>query len=119
MGTPPQKILIKARRCHEEGRFHAAADLLLKAFREDPEDAEIARELGVVLIAAGDAQGGIGYLQRARAMAPQDPQTNAELILALYHQNRGQEAARTLVQALDAGTDPSYLALKVLHSQAK
>ena len=33
--TSTQETLSQARQCHEEGRFHAAADLLLKAYRNN------------------------------------------------------------------------------------
>ena len=58
-------LLKHAQRCHNEGRFLAAADFLLEAFRGKPEDPKISCELGKVLRSVGDTEGAITYLKRA------------------------------------------------------
>ena len=97
------QILVDAQKCHEEGRFHAAANLLLVAFRTDPENAHIARKLGVVMRAVGDLNGAVDYLSRAFQSDPGDPDTISELILALHELGRFEDASTVLLNGLDAG----------------
>lgn len=63
----------------DQGRFVAAADLLVAAFRRHPLDGEVARELGLVLLAAGDAEQAIDFLERACHAAPEDAAAHAAL----------------------------------------
>lgn len=95
--------LADARALCADGRFHAAASLLLDAFRDAPEDPEVARELGAVLRASGDLDGAVAYLERARDGAPDDPAVIAELVLAYHALQRHQEASRVLIRALASG----------------
>ena len=105
------EILDRARRCHEDGRFLAAADLLLEAFRGDPGDPEVARELGRVLRSVGDLPGAVDYLKRAWQSEPADPMTVAELVLALHDLGRGDEAVKVMLASLDAGLEESGFAI--------
>lgn len=109
----PQRpeILERAMRCHADGRFVAAADLLLEAFREDPGDHEVSRELGKVLRAVGDLDGAVDYLKRSWQCEPRDAVTVAELVLALHDLGRGSEAVRVMLASLDAGLDECGFAL--------
>ena len=105
-----EEIIRSAQRCHEEGRFGAAADLLLEAFRADPERHEVARELGKVLRTVGDLEGAVQYLKRAWQLEPADPMTVAELVLALHDLERPEEAVRVMLASLDAGLEESGFA---------
>ncbi len=109
-----QELLHRAQQCHEEGRFVAAADLLLEAFRAHPESHEIARELGKVLRSVGDLEGSISYLKRAWQHEPADPVTVAELVLALHELDRGQEAVQVMLGSLEAGLEETGFALCLL-----
>lgn len=111
-----QQLLRHAHRCHEEGRFVAAADFLLEAFRSNPEDAVVARELGKVLRSVGDLEGAVAYLKRAWQHEPSDPVTVAELVLALHEQGRGQEAVQVMLGSLEAGLEETDFALNLMHS---
>jgi Flp pilus assembly protein TadD len=112
--TSPKHLLTRAQHCHDEGRFVAAADFLLEAFRQEPENHEIARELGKVLRAVGDLEGAVAYLNRAWQHAPADPITVAELILALHELNRPGEAVNVMLRSLEAGLDDTGFALGLL-----
>ena len=112
--TSTQKLLNRAQRCHDEGRFVAAADFLLEAFRQDPENYEIARELGKVLRAVGDLDGAVAYLKRAWQHAPTDPVTVSELILSLHDQGRRGEAVNVMLRSLEAGLDDTGFAIALL-----
>lgn len=105
MGT--EEKLREARRCHEEGRFGAAADLLLDAFRAEPERFEVAREIGRLLRAVGDAAGAADYLKRAWHLEPADGVTVAELVLALHELDCREEAVMVMLASLEAGLDQS------------
>ncbi len=105
----------RARRRFHAGRFHAAADLLLIAFREDPTDVGVARELGVVLHASGDPQAARTYLSRAHFADPADPTTLAHLVVVLHELGQHDEASRVLVRSLAAGLPGELL---VQHLQA-
>lgn len=109
-------LLERARRCHADGRFVAAADLLLEAFRADPADHRVARELGTVLRAVGDLDGSIGYLRRAWHCEPADPATVAELVLALHDLGRADEAVKVMLASLDAGLEDAGFALALMKS---
>ena len=109
------QILVDAQKCHEEGRFHAAANLLLAAFREDPENAHIARQLGLVMRAVGDLNGAVDYLSRAFQADPGDPETIAELILALHELGRFEDASAVLINSLNAGVQAHVFA-EALHA---
>ena len=112
--TSPKHLLTRAQHCHDEGRFVAAADFLLEAFRQEPENHEIARELGKVLRAVGDLEGAVAYLNRAWQHAPADPITVAELILALHELKRPGEAVNVMLRSLEAGLDDTGFALGLL-----
>jgi Flp pilus assembly protein TadD len=111
-----QQLLHHAHRCHEEGRFVAAADFLLEAFRADPDDSVVARELGKVLRSVGDLDGAVAYLKRAWQHEPTDSVTVAELVLALHEQGRGQEAVQVMLGSLEAGLEEADFALKLMRS---
>ena len=110
----PKNLLHRAQRCHDEGRFVAAADFLLEAFRQDPENHQIARELGKVLRAVGDLEGAVAYLKRAWQHAPTDPITVSELILSLHEQDRPGEAVNVMLRSLEASLDDTGFAMTLL-----
>ncbi len=105
-----QETLKQARRCHEEGRFHTAADLLLEAYRQNPADPAVARELGFLLHAVGDLAGAARFLHRAYQGDPTDSETVAEYVLVLYDQGKGKDASHLLVSSLEQGVIPEDLA---------
>lgn len=102
--------LADARRLCAEGRFHAAASVLLDAFRDAPNDAEIARELGTTMRASGDLASAINYLQRAHDVNPSDPRTVAELVLSYHAANEHDAASRVLIRSLSRGLRSEDLA---------
>ncbi|MBC8328637.1 MAG: tetratricopeptide repeat protein [Planctomycetes bacterium] len=112
MTAPPQDLL-RARRLQDQGRFLAAADLLLETFRESPNDGAIAREIGLVLLAAGDPHGALGYLERARHADPADPAALRGSMEALHQLDRRDEAAHALLAGLMAGIEPAELAREI------
>ena len=103
----------QARAFQNEGRFLAAADLLLKAFREEPADGEIARELGLVVHATGDFDTALHYLLRAHHSDPADEATLAGLLQVLQDQGRHHEAAHLLLAGVQAGANPDDIANRV------
>ena len=109
-------LLDRARQCHEDGRFVAAADLLLEAFRADPGRPEVARELGKVLRSVGDLDGAVSYLKRAWQLDPADPVTVAELVLSLHELDRANEAVQVMLGALDAGLEDSGFAAALVRA---
>ncbi|MFK5955764.1 MAG: hypothetical protein QM477_04875 [Planctomycetota bacterium] len=110
------ELLRHAHQCHEEGRFVAAADFLLEAFRADPEAPEVSRELGKVLRSVGDLEGSIAYLKRSWQHEPSDPVTVAELVLALHELGRGQEAVQVMLGSLEAGLEETSFALHLMNN---
>lgn len=100
-----EDLLQHARRCHEEGRYGVAADMLLAAFRSEPERVEVLRELGRLLRAVGDPRSAVDYLTRALHHEPADGVIVAELVLALHELERPDDAVRVILTALDAGLD--------------
>jgi thioredoxin-like negative regulator of GroEL len=110
--------LQRARQLQDEGRFLAAADLLLAAFRASPHSGEVACELGQVLLAAGDPAGALGFLERARHADPADPAPLRASLEALRLLGREEQAARALVDGLAAGIDPVELALDLVRDAA-
>jgi len=102
--------LADARRLSAEGRFHAAASVLLEAFRTQPEDAEIARELGITMRASGDLESAIDYLERAYNVEPTDARTVAELVLSFHAAHRHGSASRVLIRSLERGLRSEDLA---------
>jgi len=110
------ELLRHAHQCHEEGRFVAAADFLLEAFRSNPEAPEVARELGKVLRSVGDLEGSVAYLKRSWQHEPSDPVTVAELVLALHELGRGQEAVQVMLGSLEAGLEETSFALNLMNS---
>lgn len=103
--TGSEDLLQRARRCHDEGRYGVAADLLLEAFRSEPERVEVLRELGHLLRVVGDPRGACDYLNRALHLEPTDGVIVAELVLALHELGRPDDAVRVILTALDAGLD--------------
>lgn len=94
-----------------EGRFHAAASVLLDAFRSDPEDAEVALELGATMRACGDVPCAIEYLQRAHNVEPQDARTVAELVLSYHALDQHDAASHVLIRSLERGLRSEELAV--------
>jgi len=111
-------LLAQARICRDQGRFQAAADLLLEAFRKAPADGGISRELGKVLAAGGDLETGLEFLQRAHQADPDDPDTAAELALLLHHLGREEEAGRCMLESLEAGLDPRLVVFQFARERA-
>ncbi|MCH2101629.1 MAG: hypothetical protein MK209_06875 [Planctomycetes bacterium] len=102
--------LANARRLSAEGRFHAAASVLLDAFRTKPEDTEILRELGITMRTSGDLESSIFYLQRAHNTEPTDARTVAELVLSFHAAQRHDSASHVLVRSLERGLRSEELA---------
>ena len=111
--TSTKETLSQARQCHEDGRFHAAADLLLEAYRKSPADPAVARELGFLLHSVGDLAGAARFLHRAYQGDPTDSETVAEYVLVLHSQGRGEEASHLLVASLEQGLIPEELAKRL------
>jgi len=103
MGT--EELIQEARLRHSEGRFGVAADLLLEAFRQEPERPDVAREIGRLMRAIGDPAGAVSYLKRAWHLEPADSLTVAELVLALHELGRRDEATQVMLASLDAGLE--------------
>ncbi|RMH05324.1 MAG: hypothetical protein D6702_00615 [Planctomycetota bacterium] len=97
--------LAVARRLQAEGRFLAAAELLLAAFRRDPASAEVAEDLGELMLAAGDPGAALDFFQRARHADPVSPRALRGCLEALRLLGRRDEAARVLLVALEGGLD--------------
>lgn len=112
--TPSHALLQRARRCHDEGRFVAAADFLLEAFRSDSSNPEVACELGKVLRAIGDLEGALAYLKRAWHHQPTDSVTVAELVLTLHDLDRSEEAVQVMLGSLEAGLDDTGFAMSLI-----
>jgi tetratricopeptide (TPR) repeat protein len=108
--TSADNLLAYAQRCHSEGRFLAAADFLLEAFRNHPEDPNVSRELGKVLRSVGDTEGAITYLKRSWQHDSSCPDTVSELILALHEVHREDEAVSVMLRSLEAGLDETEFA---------
>jgi Flp pilus assembly protein TadD len=106
-------ILKNALKFHEEGRFHAAANLLLDGFHEDPQNVSIARQLGIVLHAVGDSEGAVDFLSRAYQSNPSDAETIAELVLVLHELERYDDASAVLMNGLNAGIETEAFATKL------
>lgn len=111
-----EERLQAARLCHEEGRFGAAADLLLEAFRAEPERFEVAREIGRLLRSVGDPVAATDYLKRAWHLEPTDGTTVAELVLALHEMDRRDEAVQVMLASLDAGLDQAAFAANLINA---
>jgi tetratricopeptide (TPR) repeat protein len=108
--TSADNLLAYAQRCHSEGRFLAAADFLLEAFRNHPEDPSVSRELGKVLRSVGDTEGAITYLKRSWQHDSACADTVSELILALHEVQREDEAVSVMLRSLEAGLDETEFA---------
>ena len=108
--TATTQQIYDARRCCSEGRFHAAASMLLEAFRKDPNNGAVALELGVVMRAVGDPSGALEYLTRAYFADPSNPQIVAELVLTHHDLGSHDEASTLLVRSLNIGLEGEALA---------
>ncbi|MBO46696.1 MAG: hypothetical protein CMJ96_07350 [Planctomycetes bacterium] len=107
---PAQSARLSAAQClQNEGRFLAAADLLLEDFRQNPWDSMVARELGSVLHATGNLIAAQEYLVRAHHADPSDARSLSELVLVLRERGMPDEAAGFLLAGLNAGADPSEI----------
>ncbi len=109
MSAASQQIY-DARKASADGRFHAAATLLLDAFREFPEDPAIALELGIVMRTAGDPHSALDYLERAYCADPANPQIVAELVLTHHDLGLHDEASHVLIRSLNRGLEGEQLA---------
>lgn len=109
MSAASQQIY-DARKASADGRFHAAATLLLEAFRQNPEDPAIALELGIVMRTAGDPAGALEYLSRAYCADPSNAQIVAELVLTHHDLGLHDEASHVLVRSLNRGLEGEELA---------
>jgi tetratricopeptide (TPR) repeat protein len=98
-----------AQSLQDQGRFLAAADILLEDFRQDPWDSIVARELGCVLHAAGDLVSAQEYLVRAHHANPSDARALSELVLVLRERDMSDEAAGFLLAGLNAGANPQEI----------
>jgi len=76
----------------------------------DPDDAEKLTELGTIYGQHGDAEAALKPLRRAAELAPQSPQMQYNLALALYQLNRFEEARAPLSTAVARWPDIFQLA---------
>jgi Flp pilus assembly protein TadD len=90
------------------GRTDEALDVYRDAARARPDDAEAHWRLGEALLAlAGDAEGALGPLDRARELAPGDARVHGTRGLALSALGRAADAVRAFEAALHL--DPEFL----------
>ena len=91
---PAQSARLSAAQClQNEGRFLAAADLLLEDFRQNPWDSMVARELGSVLHATGNLIAAQEYLVRAHHADPSDDRIISPAARKLIEENQLAVAA--------------------------
>ena len=93
-----------------EGNLDQAADLLVRAAEQAPEDPSILRERGVLELERGDAAAAYEHLQRAHELNPEDPRTTFYLAAASGHSGRWDEAATYYAQAAALESDPAVAA---------
>lgn len=82
-----------------EGLFAEAIQELEAAYRLAPEDADVALDLGVARLSAGDLPGGIQSLEEVLGLRGDDSWARAVLGLAQAAAGSGEEAAEVLHQA--------------------
>ncbi|NQU48217.1 MAG: tetratricopeptide repeat protein [Planctomycetes bacterium] len=103
MNATTSKLIYDARRASADGRFHAAATILLEVFRHNPSDPAIALELGIVMRIAGDPASALEYLTRAYCADPANAQIVAELVLTYHDLGSHTEASQILIRSLNHG----------------
>jgi predicted Zn-dependent protease len=90
----------------ESGNRTQAENTLRKLNYIYPEDEEIHRRLGGLLLAHGDASGAIREYQAVLALQPSDPaESHYDLAKALHAAHRTQEAKDEIILALEAAPD--------------
>jgi tetratricopeptide (TPR) repeat protein len=82
-----------------EGLYREAIDELEAAFRLAPADADVALDLAVARLRAGDAAQGIATLEEVLSLRNDDSWTRGLLGLAQAEAGQGEEAAEVLHQA--------------------
>lgn len=97
--TPARKRLAVLQAEGEEDDANALA-LALKARREMPDDPEVARALGILLVRAGQPRRALPLLQEAANKMPPDARLLLHLGLAQRGVGRAEEARRSLEAAL-------------------
>lgn len=82
-----------------EGLFGEALDQLQAAASLEPEDPVVHGELGIAHALKGDYASAVAAMERALELAEDDSWTRLLLGLVLMEQDRGEEAAETLLRA--------------------
>jgi tetratricopeptide (TPR) repeat protein len=95
-----QRLAEEARQAENRGDLEQAGNLLSRAIRTNPEDAEVHRQLGLLLLSQGRTAAAVEHLRTAVAQTPDDAQGNVQLAQVLVRQGRYAEAARPLNAAL-------------------
>ncbi len=104
---PPLHVW-RGRQLASDGRTDDATAAFLQALTMDPELTAAHREVGLILLAAGDAAGALGHLQRANKAAPGDSATKAALSRA-YRAIGDTESAEVVASRAIESTGPAGL----------
>jgi tetratricopeptide (TPR) repeat protein len=104
--TPARKRLAILLANANEEDSNALA-LAIKARRESPQDAEVARALGILLVRAGQPQRALPLLREATDRVQPDARLLLHLGLAQRGSGRAEEARRSLEAALQLQPDPT------------
>lgn len=100
---------IMAKAAARMGRLTTAEGLYRKALEQDPGDAGLAAELGLVLVGMNRAPEARPYLEHARAADPGNDRVLGGLGLVCLAEGRVEEAMDLLRNALDADLDNEAL----------
>jgi len=94
---------------HKQGDTSRAERALRRAVRMDETLADAHNRLGILLVARGDAAGGLPYLERAHALAPNETSPMLHLAQALACLGRVEEANRYIDAAAAGGADAALV----------
>lgn len=95
-----QRLTREAQLAQESGDLERAAMLLSKAIEENPEDSEVRRRLGDVLLANGQKAEAVVQFREALAMSPDDAAGQARLARLLFELDQPDNAEDAVKAAL-------------------
>ena len=79
---PLPEVMSRALSLAQSGDFAAAKCLYLQVVASDPGNSDALTNLGVISFNLGEFDAGVGYFEKAYAIAPQDPEVHKNLVNA-------------------------------------
>ncbi len=103
--APPNQTVARAVEAFHQMNYAKAEKLALKALKKDPRNADLLTMAGMCCVSQDKLKGAVHYLERALAIAPEQPAALSSLGLAHIGLEQFKDAIAPLTKARQLGVD--------------